>query len=118
MLLAAVAGISLVIAGPATPATLHAVAEQARMDLLAAGGLTQVEVEGLPPLELSVEIDRDTLKAYGLSLDDDLRHGGGRGHGLPGVAVYVTLLHPGGVNSCPRPPRSRAGSPAADASSG
>jgi multidrug efflux pump subunit AcrB len=79
--------ISLVIAGPATPATLHSVAEKARMDLLAAGGLTQVEVEGLPPLELSVAVDRDTLKAYGLSLDDVARQISAASLELPGGAL-------------------------------
>jgi multidrug efflux pump subunit AcrB len=61
--------ISLVIAGDHPLQTLDAIAERARSDLLASKAVTQVEVQGVPPLEVSVEVPRETLDAYGLTLE-------------------------------------------------
>jgi len=50
--------------------TLHAIAERARERLISRSDITQVEVNGVPPLEVHVEVDRSALERYGLSLDD------------------------------------------------
>lgn len=60
--------ISLVISGDQSLRTLHDIAEKARQDLLARDGVTQVELEGVPPLEVSIEVRREVLEQYGLTL--------------------------------------------------
>jgi multidrug efflux pump subunit AcrB len=60
--------ISLMIAGDQPLGSLHAIAEQARSTMLLQPGITQVEIEGVPPLEVAVSISRAKLQQYGLSL--------------------------------------------------
>ena len=62
--------ISVVIAGDQELSTLHALAEELRTRLLATGEITQVEVIGVPPLEVAIEIDRATLDSYDLTLSE------------------------------------------------
>lgn len=61
--------ISLVIAADRELKELHESAEMARSDLLAYPEITQVEIEGVPALEISIEIPQDTLESYGLTLE-------------------------------------------------
>jgi len=61
--------ISLVLYGEQPLSTLHALAERVRSDLLSSSGVTQVEVFGVPPVEVSIEIPRASLEAYGLTLE-------------------------------------------------
>ncbi|MED5374528.1 MAG: efflux RND transporter permease subunit [Myxococcota bacterium] len=69
--------IELVIAAPGEAgdsrdgdlATLHQVAETTRAALLAKEGITQVEITGVPELEMAIEVPRERLDAYGMSLE-------------------------------------------------
>ncbi|MEL6760134.1 MAG: efflux RND transporter permease subunit, partial [Myxococcota bacterium] len=61
--------ISLVIAGDQPLSTLHDIAEKARSDLLRSESITQIELQGVRPLEVSIEVPRENLEAYGLNLD-------------------------------------------------
>lgn len=49
---------------------LHELAEQIRDQLLQDPGITQIDLEGLKPLEIAIEIPQDTLRRYRLSLGD------------------------------------------------
>ncbi len=60
--------ISLAIAGEHDLRTLHEIAERARAGLLAKPDVTQVEISGVPPVEVAVEVSRESLEAYGLTL--------------------------------------------------
>ncbi|MCA9707244.1 MAG: efflux RND transporter permease subunit, partial [Myxococcales bacterium] len=60
--------VSLILSGDLDLRTLHDLAEDARRGLLASDAITQVELEGVPPLEIAVEVPRETLEAYGLTL--------------------------------------------------
>ncbi len=62
--------ISLIVAGPESLRTLHQIAEKARLELLRNPQITQVELSGIPPLEIAVEVPRETLDAYGLTLNE------------------------------------------------
>jgi len=62
--------ISLILAGDQDLRQLHALAERVRADLLRVEDISQVEVFGVPPLEIGIEIPRETLQAYGLTLDE------------------------------------------------
>ena len=60
--------ISLVISGDQDLRTLHSLAEQARSELLNGGEVTLIEVNGVRPLEVSIEVSREDLEAYDLTL--------------------------------------------------
>ena len=62
--------ISLVIAGDQELRTLQELAEQAREDLLKSPDITQVEIEGIPALEIAIEVSRERLEEFGLTLQD------------------------------------------------
>lgn len=62
--------VGLVLHGDLQRQELHALAEASRTRLMLSPDLTQVEIEGLPPLELSVEVGSESQEAHGLTLDD------------------------------------------------
>jgi len=62
--------ISLVISGDQDLATLHALGERARNDLLALDAITVVELQGVRPREISIEVPQEALEAYGFTLDE------------------------------------------------
>jgi multidrug efflux pump subunit AcrB len=61
--------ISLIFSGELEDAMLHDIAERARAELLALPEITQVELAGVRPLEISIEVPRQRLEAYGLTLE-------------------------------------------------
>lgn len=62
--------LSLVLYGDAKERVLHDLAEQFRDQLLQDPNITQVELEGIRPLEISIEVSQDNLRRYRLSLAD------------------------------------------------
>jgi len=62
--------ISLVIAGDQELQTLQEIAERARQELLESPDVTQVDVEGIPGLEIAIEVSREKLEEFGLTLSD------------------------------------------------
>ncbi|MCO4771480.1 MAG: efflux RND transporter permease subunit [Deltaproteobacteria bacterium] len=62
--------ISVVIAGDQDLQVLQEIAERARQELLQNPDVTQVDVEGVPALEISIEVAREKLEEFGLSLQD------------------------------------------------
>ncbi len=65
--------ISLVVYGDAPALALRQQAEAIRDDLLALDGITQVELGGVRPYEISIEVDEATLRRYGLTLEEIAR---------------------------------------------
>jgi multidrug efflux pump subunit AcrB len=62
--------LSLVLYGDQDRRVLHELAERTRDDLLLMDNITQVDVTGLPDLEISVEVPKEKLREYGLTLQD------------------------------------------------
>ncbi len=62
--------ISLVVAGDQELQVLQEIAERARQELLSNPDVTQVDVEGVPALEIAIEVSREKLEEFGLSLQD------------------------------------------------
>lgn len=60
--------VSLVLYGDASEKALRALAERTRDELLQNKNITVVELAGVRPLEISVEVDREKLREYGLTL--------------------------------------------------
>jgi multidrug efflux pump subunit AcrB len=62
--------ISLVLYGDVDEATLRSVAENSRRDLLRDPRITYVELTGIRPLEISIEVPQAQLRKYDLTLDE------------------------------------------------
>ncbi|RMG99646.1 MAG: efflux RND transporter permease subunit [Deltaproteobacteria bacterium] len=84
--------ISVILYGPDDPFVLREAAEIVRNRLLDHPLVEQVDLLGARPREVSVEVDRDTLRAYDLSLPDLAGLIGARAVQLSGGAVKT----PGG----------------------
>ncbi len=65
--------VSLILSGDQSLAALHETAEDARRILLDDPRVTQVELFGIPPLEVAIEVSRERLEGLGLSLDEVAR---------------------------------------------
>ena len=62
--------LDLVLYGDVKDTVLHELAERTRDQLLQNPNITQVEVSGIAPLEIGIEISQDSLRRYGLTLED------------------------------------------------
>ncbi len=62
--------ISLAVAGRYSEQEVRAQAERVRDDLLRIPGITQVELDSVRPYEIAIEVSKNTLRTYGLSLAD------------------------------------------------
>jgi len=62
--------ISIVISGDASEKTLKRLAEQIRDDLTAMENISQVNIAGVRPYEISIEISEENLRRYNLSFDE------------------------------------------------
>jgi multidrug efflux pump subunit AcrB len=82
--------VSLILSGDQEIATLHAIAEEARAELRSIPGITQVDIAGVPPRELSIEISRQMLESHGLTLDDVARQVSAASLELPGGSIKTT----------------------------
>ena len=60
--------LTMAIYGEAREASLRELGEQVRDALLQDPGITQVDLEGVRPLEISIEIPQENLRRYGLTL--------------------------------------------------
>lgn len=61
--------ISVVVFGQLPERSLRELAEQVRDELLLEPGITQVDLSGVRPYEISIEIDENGLRRYGLTFD-------------------------------------------------
>jgi multidrug efflux pump subunit AcrB len=102
--------ISLIVSGDMDLKALHEIGERIRMELLADPEITQVELYGVPPLEIGIEIPRETLEAYDLSLDDVSRQVTMASVELPGGGVKT----PGGEILVRLDDRRRSGTELSD----
>jgi len=62
--------VTLVVYGDQSPTVIREVTEMIRDQLLQDEGITQVELLGERPLEMSIEVKQDTLRLYNLKLAD------------------------------------------------
>lgn len=79
--------ISLVVYGEAPERSLRQQAEILRDELLGLPGITQVELSGVRPFEISVEIPEEKLRRYNLTLDQVAQRIRKASLDLPGGAV-------------------------------
>jgi multidrug efflux pump subunit AcrB len=59
----------LALTGNVDLKTLKTYAEQVEDDLMATGQISQVNISGFPPLEISIEVSEETLRRYNLTFD-------------------------------------------------
>lgn len=60
---------SVIVSGESELQTLHAIADKLQGQMIAANGITKVELGGVPPREVSIEIARETLAGLGMTLN-------------------------------------------------
>jgi len=65
--------ITIVLYGDVSEKTLKKLADQIRDDLTALENISQVDVAGVRPYEISIEVSEKTLRRYGLSFDEVTR---------------------------------------------
>ncbi len=65
--------LSFVLYGDQSERVLRELAESVRDDLLKDDRITQVELEGVRPLEIRIEVPQANLRAYGLTLEEVAR---------------------------------------------
>lgn len=82
--------ISVVIAGEQQLHVLQELAERARQELLQSSDVTQVDVEGVPALEISIEVSREKLAEFGLTLQDIANQVRFASLELPGGGIKTT----------------------------
>lgn len=61
--------VTIVLYGDVSEKTLKRLAEQVRDDLTAMENISQVDIAGVRPYEISIEVSEKTLRRYGLSFD-------------------------------------------------
>ncbi len=79
--------VSIMVHGDATEKALRDLAEGVRDDLLANPDVTLVELAGVRPPEVSIEVPREQLRRYGLTLEQVAQRVGGASVELPGGGV-------------------------------
>lgn len=62
--------LTVVLHGDAPITTLHQLGEQLRDALVQSPGITLVDLEGVPPLEIGIEISQETLRRHDLTLGE------------------------------------------------
>ncbi len=62
--------LTVVLYGDAPETTLHQLGEQLRDALVQSPEITLVDLGGVPPLEIGIEISQETLRRYGLTLGE------------------------------------------------
>ncbi len=62
--------LDLVIYGAVDRRVLHHYAEQIRDELIADSHITQIDITGLPPMEIAVHVPRSALRRYNITLDE------------------------------------------------
>jgi len=62
--------ITVVVYGDVEDTVLHSIGEHLRDYMLQAPDITQIDLEGVPPLEIGIEVSQDQLRRYGLTLGD------------------------------------------------
>ena len=79
--------ISVLVYGDAERKILRDLAEYVREELLLNEGITQVELAGVRPVEISIEVSQRKLRTYGLTLEDIARKVGRSALEIPGGEV-------------------------------
>jgi multidrug efflux pump subunit AcrB len=79
--------IALVLYGQTEEAVLHNLAENFREHLLQAKNISQVELDGIRPLEISIEISQEQLRHYQLTFDDIAKRIRAASLDLPGGTI-------------------------------
>lgn len=82
--------LSLIIYGDQDEKVLRELAESVRDDLLREEKITQVELEGVRPLEISIEVSQTQLRAYNLTIDRIAREIARSAIDIPGGGVKTS----------------------------
>ncbi len=82
--------ITVVVSGDVSEKTLKKLAEQIRDDLTAMDNISQVNISGVRPYEISIEISEQNLRRYSLSFDQVARAVGSSSLDIPAGSVKTS----------------------------
>ncbi|MCK5915141.1 MAG: efflux RND transporter permease subunit, partial [Deltaproteobacteria bacterium] len=82
--------LTLLVYGQQTPKVLREVTEMVRDQLLQDAEITQLELLGESPLEMSIEVSQDKLQAYNLTLPEIALKVRGAARDIPGGTIKTT----------------------------
>lgn len=82
--------LSVVVYGDASDVTLHQVGEQLRDFMLQSPEVTQVDLEGVPPLEIGIEVSQENLRRYNTTLGDIAARLGAAAADVPGGGLKTS----------------------------
>jgi len=82
--------LTLLVYGEQNPKVLREVTEMVRDQLLQDSGITQLELLGERPLEMSIEVSKDQLQAYNLTLEQIALKVRGAARDIPGGTIKTT----------------------------
>ena len=82
--------LSVVIYGDVGNGVLHEIAEQFRDKILQDPGVTQVDLAGIRPLEISIEVPQENLRRYHLTLEEIARRLRNASVDLPGGGIKTS----------------------------
>lgn len=82
--------VSLILYGNLTGKQLKEVSEKVRSDLLLDRRINEVEISGLPPPEISIEIPQRQLRRYGLTLEEVAAAARNASIDLPGGGIKTS----------------------------
>jgi multidrug efflux pump subunit AcrB len=80
-------GLSVVLFGDTTERTLHEITEQVRDELLQEKAINQVQLYGVRPLEISIEVSQENLRRYNLTLQQVAKVVNNANLDLPGGSI-------------------------------
>ena len=80
-------GLTLALYGETSERVLHEIAEQFRDRLIQDEEITQVELNGVRPLEISIEVNKENLRRYHLTIGEIAQRIGKASIELPGGSI-------------------------------
>ena len=82
--------VKVVLYGDATEKTLRELADDVRDDLTAMDNISQADLTGVRPYEISIEVPEENLRRYGLSFDEIAEAVGKSSLDIPGGSVKTS----------------------------
>ncbi|MDP0500290.1 MAG: efflux RND transporter permease subunit [Verrucomicrobiota bacterium JB022] len=82
--------LEIAVYGDMDEKSLRRVAEKVRDDLLRTPGISQIEFQGARDYEIAIEIDEETLRKYGLTLEQVAARVNAASRDVPGGSVKAT----------------------------
>ena len=82
--------LTVVLYGDVSEKTLRELAQEVRDDITAMDNISQADISGVRPYEISIEVSEETLRKFGLSFDEVAKAVGSSSLDIPGGSVKTS----------------------------